>query len=207
MQGVLYPIRQAIPLLFRHHWYPPYHYHLSPLSLFLVHNSTIITEFKVQSSLSASPCADLEFTLSTAYTSCRIQYPPHNVSLHFIVTIQGGIQDGASAYALPPYLIDCPHPACNGSSNVQSLCHIPTVVSYIIDINILISTGKAAHQQPPGHSSISPEYGLQVYLQSSPIINLECISNFTSLLPSTVFPNSLNHGLQVYLIVAFQVHL
>ena len=44
----------------------------SPISLFLVHNSTIITEHKVKSSLSISPCHDHELTLSTAYTEYSI---------------------------------------------------------------------------------------------------------------------------------------
>ena len=37
---------------------------LSPISVFLVHNSTIITEHKVKSSLSISLCHDHELTLS-----------------------------------------------------------------------------------------------------------------------------------------------
>ena len=51
----------------------------SPISLFLVHNSNIITEHKVQLSLSVSPCNDHELTLSTAYTEYsthRVQHTP-----------------------------------------------------------------------------------------------------------------------------------
>jgi len=40
----------------------------SPISLFLVHNFTIIAENKVKSSLSVSPCHDHELTPCTAYT-------------------------------------------------------------------------------------------------------------------------------------------
>jgi len=43
----------------------------SPISLFLVHNSNIITAHKVKLSLSISPCHDHELTPSTAYT----EYP------------------------------------------------------------------------------------------------------------------------------------
>jgi len=39
----------------------------SRISLFLVHNSTIITEHNVKSLLSISPCHDHEVRLSTAY--------------------------------------------------------------------------------------------------------------------------------------------
>jgi len=44
----------------------------SPISLFLVHNSTIIAEYKVKSSLSISPCHDHEFAPSIAYTEYSI---------------------------------------------------------------------------------------------------------------------------------------
>ena len=44
----------------------------SPISLFLVHNSTIIVEPKVRSSLSISPCHDHELTQSTTYTDYSI---------------------------------------------------------------------------------------------------------------------------------------
>jgi len=43
----------------------------SPISIFLVHNSTIIAEHKVKSSLSISPCHDHELTPSTAYTEYK----------------------------------------------------------------------------------------------------------------------------------------
>jgi len=43
----------------------------SSISLFLVHNSTIIAEPKVKSSLSISPCHDHELTPSTAYTEYK----------------------------------------------------------------------------------------------------------------------------------------
>jgi len=47
----------------------------STISLFLVHNSTIIAEVKVKSSLSISPYHDHELTPSTAY----IEYNMHRV--------------------------------------------------------------------------------------------------------------------------------
>jgi len=51
----------------------------SLISLFLVHNSTIIAKHKVKSSLSISLCHDHELTLSTAYTESsihRVEYTP-----------------------------------------------------------------------------------------------------------------------------------
>jgi len=51
----------------------------SPISHFLVHNSNIITEHKVNLSLSISRCHDHELTPSTAYT----EYPRLFVFLSF----------------------------------------------------------------------------------------------------------------------------
>ena len=62
----------------------------SPISLFLVHNSTIIAEHKVKSSLSISPCHDQELTPSTGYTAYsihRVQHPLKMVCLPFILMI------------------------------------------------------------------------------------------------------------------------
>jgi len=55
----------------------------SPISLLLVHNSTIIAEHKVKSSPSISLCHDHELTLSTAYTEYsihRVQHTPSTAS-------------------------------------------------------------------------------------------------------------------------------
>jgi hypothetical protein len=52
----------------------------SPISLFLVHTSIIITEHKVMSSVSISPCHNPELTLSTAYTEYNIHLVQHTLS-------------------------------------------------------------------------------------------------------------------------------
>jgi len=52
----------------------------SPNSLFLVHNSTIITDHNVKSSLSISPCHYHPLTLSTAYTEYSIHQVQHTPS-------------------------------------------------------------------------------------------------------------------------------
>jgi len=52
----------------------------SPISLFLLHNSTIIAEHKVKSSVCISPCHDHEFTPSTAYTEYSIHGVQHTPS-------------------------------------------------------------------------------------------------------------------------------
>ena len=52
----------------------------SPISLFLIPNSTIIAKHKVMSSLSISLCHDHELTLSTAYTEYSIHLAQHTLS-------------------------------------------------------------------------------------------------------------------------------
>jgi hypothetical protein len=54
----------------------------SPISLFLVHNTIIIAEHKVKSSLSISPCHDHELTPSIAYTEYSIHRVPHPPKIH-----------------------------------------------------------------------------------------------------------------------------
>jgi len=63
----------------------------SPISLFLGHNSNVITEHKVKSSLSISPCHDSELTPSSAYTEFsihRVQHTPSSAyteySIHLV---------------------------------------------------------------------------------------------------------------------------
>jgi len=104
----------------------------SPISLFLVHNSTIIAEHKVKSSLSISPWHDHELTPTTAYTEYsihRVQHPHRIVCLRFILMITSWPLNVASASAVPPYMIDRHQPALHESWKVQSHCHIPTVAS------------------------------------------------------------------------------
>jgi len=73
IRGLLNPFRQVVLLISHICWYPPYHSHLHPPSLFLIHNSTIIAEHKVKSSLTTSLCQDHELTPSTAYTQYSMQ--------------------------------------------------------------------------------------------------------------------------------------
>ena len=59
-----------------------------PISLFLVHISTIIAEHKVMSSLSISPCHDQESIPSTAYTEYsihRVQHTPSTVYTEYSI--------------------------------------------------------------------------------------------------------------------------
>jgi len=55
----------------------------SPISLFLIHNSTIIAEPTVKSSLSISVCHDHELTVSTAYAEYSIHRVQHTPSIAY----------------------------------------------------------------------------------------------------------------------------
>jgi len=75
--GLLYPMRQVVPLSSHIRSYAP---HRSPMFPFLFHNSTIIAEHKVKSSFFISPCDDDELTPSTAYTEYSIHRVQHTPS-------------------------------------------------------------------------------------------------------------------------------
>jgi hypothetical protein len=62
----------------------------SPISLFLIHNSTIIAEHKVESSFSILLCHDNELAPSIAYAEYsihRVQHPSKIVCLPIIFMI------------------------------------------------------------------------------------------------------------------------
>jgi len=106
----------------------------SPISLFLVHNSTIIAEHIVNSSLSIFSWHDHELTPSTAYTEYsihRVQHPPKIVCLPFILMITSWPLNVASASGVPPYTIDPHQPALHESWKVRSHSHIPMVASWL----------------------------------------------------------------------------
>jgi len=130
---------------------------LSPISLFLVHNSTIIAEHKVKSSLSISPCHNHELTPSTAYTKYsvyRVQHAPSTAytkySIHQVQHTQSTTYTEYSIYprsfVFPAFLwsrVDpwmelqvlasvatwstVIKPALHESSNLKLPCHSPTV--------------------------------------------------------------------------------
>jgi len=104
----------------------------SSISLFHVHNSTIIREHKVKSSLSISPCHDHDLTPCKAYTEhCikRVLHHPKIVCFPFILTIASRPLNVASDSGMPPYKIDRHQPALHESPKVRSPHHIPTVAS------------------------------------------------------------------------------
>jgi hypothetical protein len=80
--GLLNPNRQVVPRISHIHSYPPYCSHIHPPSRIPILNSTITAEHKVKSSLSISPCHDLELAPSTAYTESTASTHHCRFSLH-----------------------------------------------------------------------------------------------------------------------------
>jgi hypothetical protein len=80
-----------------------------PVPLFLVHISTIIAEYYVQPCLSIAPCHNHVLTPRTAYTVYNIQRVNHlpKIVCHlFICMITNWPLHIASAFSVPPYMID-----------------------------------------------------------------------------------------------------
>jgi len=131
IRGLPNPTRQFVPMISHIRLYPPHRSHLHPSSLFLVHNSTIIAEHKVKSSLSISPCHDHELRPSTSIH--RGQHTPNIICLPFILMVRRWPLDVASASGMPPYIIDCHQAARHERWKENSPCHIPTFPSQPTD--------------------------------------------------------------------------
>jgi hypothetical protein len=80
IQGFPNLIIQVLPLISHICLCSPHHSHIHPSSLFLVHNSTIIAEHIVRSSLSISLCHDHQLTLCTAHMEYSRQRKQHTLS-------------------------------------------------------------------------------------------------------------------------------
>jgi len=146
-----------------------------PISLFLVHNSTIIAEHEVKSSLSISPCHDHELTTSTAYTEYsihRVQHTPKIVRLACILMIMSRPLNVALASDVPPWDLKdivtlshshgCELTKCRKQS--EHPARRPSTASQY--------SSKLARIRPPN----SPDHGLQLYLQTRLITASKCIS-------------------------------
>ena len=199
---------------------------LSPIFLFLVHNSTIIAEHKVKSSLSVSPCHDHELTPSTAFTEYsihRIQHTPKIVGLPFILIIKCWPLNVASASGVPPYMIDHHQRPLNANSNVKSHSHRCELTNWWNDsqhpalrpLTASKYSSKLTRLWPPS----SHDHGIQVHisklarsqppsvspnwldygLQLCTIMASKCIYTLAWSWPPSASPNSLDHSLQVYL--------
>jgi len=104
IRDLLNPPWKVAPLISTVCSYPQYGSHLSPPSLFLVHNSTIITEHKVKSSCSISPCHDHELTPCTAYMEYsihRVQHTPNTAyTEHSMREVQHSLSTASTHHCL-----------------------------------------------------------------------------------------------------------
>jgi len=175
----------------------------SPISLFLVHNSTIIAEHKVKSSVSILPCHDHELALSIAYTEYsmhrvqhtpstaytefsihQVQHPSKIVCLPFILSITSWALNVASASGVSLHV----------SWEVKSHCPIPVVASELTDEKSL-RTRCTGHRLPPSTRPNSLDYVLQVHSQTCSIT----ASKFALWWRTSASTHWLDHCLQVHL--------
>jgi len=129
IRGLLNPIRQVVPLMSHFCSSPPYHSHPHPPSLFLFHNSTIITEHKVRTFLSMSPCDDYELTLSAQHTPHTVYTEDCLCSLYFH---KYELAPECSFHFRHASLQDQPSPMASSpgeSTEVKWPCHIPKVAN------------------------------------------------------------------------------
>ena len=104
------PIREVIPLKFHIRLYSPYCSYLPPPSLFLVNNSTIIAEHKVNSSLSISPCHHHNLTLSTVYTKYsthQLQHTPNTAYTRYSIHPGLSVFPSISQLQVDPWMFLC----------------------------------------------------------------------------------------------------
>jgi len=133
IEGHLNQIHQVVLLISHIHSYlpyPPYHSHLHPPFLFLIHNSTIIAEHKVNSSLCISPCHDHELPPNTVNT----KYSIHSRLSVIILMITSWFLNATSASGIPPYRLTAMTQPSITASKLLAPCHILMVASLLADV-------------------------------------------------------------------------
>jgi len=123
----------------------------SPISLFLVHNSTIIAEHKVISSLSISPCDDHELTPSAAYTEYNIHRVQHTLSTTYTEYSIHRVQHTLSA-AYSKYSIHrVQHTPCTAYTkcSIHQVQHPPMIVCLPFILLVMSWPLTVASSMPP----------------------------------------------------------
>jgi len=198
----------------------------SPISLFLVHNSTIITEHKVQSLLSISLCHNHEVTPSTAYTENSIQWVQHTLSTTYTEVSIHRVQHTSSTASTQDCL-SCLHsddfeltPECSFSFQRASLSDRPPSASSQWELKGEVTfshsngcefttwwQGSQHLGRCPSTASKHSSKHARLRRRSSHHYGLQVqlrtrsimASKLTWSRPPSVSPNSLNYGLKVYL--------
>jgi len=152
----------------------------SSFSLFLIHNSTIIAEHKVKSSLSISPWHDHELTLSTAHTEYSIHRVKHTQST-------ASTQDCLSSLHSHDYELT---PECRVSFRRASLHDRPPSDSSPWELKGKVTLSHS-------HGCELTNWGIESQHPSRrPSTASKYSSNLTRSRPPSVCPNSLDYGLQ-----------
>jgi len=158
IQGVSNSIRQVLPLISHTDSYLPHHSHLHPPFLFFSSTTlpslqnkklsypsqflhTMIMSWHRVHHIPSKTYTNysihqIQHTPSTAYTDYSIylvEHPPIIVCLLFILVITRSPLNVASAFGMPPYMIDPNQAARLESLKVISTCHIPMFVSQLTD--------------------------------------------------------------------------
>ena len=170
----------------------------SPISLFLVHNSNIITEHKVKLFLSISPCHDDELTPSTQ--DCLSFFHSHvyeltpECSFSFWRTSVHDQQPSASSpWELHGEVTLSLSDSCeltNWRRESQHTVYHPSTASNYLS--------KLLPWWPPSLL----DHGLQVFIQTRPCMAYKCIPKLAWSRPPSVSTKSLDYGLQVRTITA-----
>jgi len=203
-----------------------------PITLFLVHNFTIITEHKAKSSLSISPCHDQELTPSTAYTAYSIHRVKHTLSTastqdclssfhshHYEMTSEcsfsfrcASIHDqppsASSPWELKGKVTLSQHfNSCEWTNwwNTVSAPAAPSIDRLQVLVQSrLVMPSKCISKLARSWPWISHYHGLQVHLQTRSITASKCISKLAQWQTPSVSPNLLEYGLQVCTITTSQ---
>jgi len=177
----------------------------SPISLFLIHISTIIAEHKVKSSLSISPWHNHELTPSTGSTQdCLSSLHSHDYEItpeHRFSFRHAFVHDrppsASSLWELKSEVTLSHSHGCDLTDwwiESQHRAHRPSIASKF--------SSNLTQSRPPSASPNSLDDRLQVYLQTRSITASKSISKLAQSQPPSVSPNSLDYGLQVHTFTA-----
>jgi hypothetical protein len=165
----------------------------SPISLCLVHNSTIIAENNVKLSLSISPWSwvdtkysiqQVQHTPSTAYTEYsiyRVSHPHMIVQLPCSLIVTSWPLDAALASIVPSYTIDPHMPALHHSFK----CKFTWSYCYCCEVtNSWIEYQQLAHHPATASSSyqILLDHSFNVYLQTCSIMCVQLCTILASII-------------------------
>lgn len=164
---------------------------LSTLSHSLLHYSTIIAAYNVNSPLSISPSHDHVLIVSSLYTKYSIQWVQHTPKircLSIILTIINSPLNVASVSSILPCKFNCHQPALHQSSQVKSHSHTPMADSSLTDQFSLVNCWRISDRPLSSSPSISLNHSLynsccilfnhclRVYLWLDLIMASKCIT-------------------------------